>query len=198
MKPPGTLRQPRSRGTLAGPCGSSLWPRRLGGTWRGGLPNSTPEGAFGGLRFLRFPPALTLPVLRLLHLEPRERPALAVGRGFILPDQALVPALEHLGPGLEPVRSQPARREDELLAVDFLLEDQPGRWKGRCPSVAAIGALTIGRGAATRWSIRGGRLAQRTPAGRWPILPGARGSSRHGIVSAHAPRNGKDQIRAVC
>jgi len=53
-----------------------------------------------------------------------------------------------------------------MLAAAALLEDQLERWKGRFTSVAAIGALMIGRGAATRWGIRGGCLAQRTPAGR--------------------------------
>jgi len=30
-----------------------------------------------------------------------------------------------LGPGLEPVRGQPARRQHQIVAVDELLEDVP-------------------------------------------------------------------------
>lgn len=80
----------------------------LGGTGQGGSRTKpTPTLRLGGLRFLRLPAPLALSVLRLLHLEPRERPALYVGGGLMFPDQPLIAALDHLGPRLEAAASEP-------------------------------------------------------------------------------------------
>jgi hypothetical protein len=51
------------------------------------------------------------PAAWLLHLEPGQRAAADVGRRGVLRHQALVAALEHLGPGREPVGGQPTRGE---------------------------------------------------------------------------------------
>ena len=56
-------------------------------------------------------PPLFHSVVPLLHLEPREGPAPAVERGRVLGDQALVPALEDLLPGLQAIVGQAPHRE---------------------------------------------------------------------------------------
>src|SRR5437660_12765799 len=71
---------------------------------------------------LRLPPALALPVVRLLNLEPLQTAPADVERGRVLSHQALVPALEHLLPSLEPIVRQPARRQDHVLPLEYVLE----------------------------------------------------------------------------
>src|SRR5262249_45126605 len=56
----------------------------------------TPAGGATGLPLRRLPAPLTFSVVRLLHLEPLQRPAAHVGRLRVLRHQALVAVLDDL------------------------------------------------------------------------------------------------------
>src|SRR4029077_19730185 len=130
---------------------------------------------------LRLPPPFSLPVLGLLDLQPGQRPAFSVGRGLVLPDHPFVAALEHQGPGLEPVRRETAGRQDQplLVSVGGVAGSSAGRprshsnrersWRSKTaisPSSSSVGTSRVPTAAASsgnrRVSSRPCRLTRRT------------------------------------
>src|SRR6266446_868610 len=96
---------------------SVLCPIRLIAVDRG-----TPAREEAASDHARLPPALAPALLRLLDLQPRPCPPADVGRRRILGYQTLVATLEHFGPRREPIWGKSARGEQEIVAMERVLE----------------------------------------------------------------------------
>src|SRR6266446_1878224 len=111
---------------------SVLCPIRLIAVDRG-----TPAREEAASDHARLPPALAPALLRLLDLQPRPCPPADVGRRRILGYQTLVATLEHFGPRREPIWGKSARGEQEIVAMERVLEPVAPRLEREPPEIAA-------------------------------------------------------------
>src|SRR6266851_830417 len=92
---------------------------------------------------LRLPPALALPVLRLLHLQPLERPPANVAGLGVFRHEPLVAVLEHLLPRLQAMVGQAPNREHHVLLVQDVLDHVAADVEGLLSEILAAGLQAI-------------------------------------------------------